>query len=92
MHSSEQQIDKVTTLGNLVIAGWIIYGDIGTSPLYVLNAIINGRAISELLIIEVFPVLSDFNTSNDNKYVWLTLNADNKGARNILALCSCSAS
>jgi len=48
-----KQIDKVT-LGNLVIALGIIYGDIGTSPLYVLNAIINGRAISELLIVGSF--------------------------------------
>ena len=29
----------------------IIYGDIGTSPLYVFNAIISGRAITEDLII-----------------------------------------
>jgi KUP system potassium uptake protein len=45
-----KQHDKVT-IATLVIALGIIYGDIGTSPLYVLNAIVHGRVISELLIL-----------------------------------------
>ena len=44
--------NRVTTAGLLIALG-IIYGDIGTSPLYVLNAIINGKIISEELIIGV---------------------------------------
>ena len=42
--------NRVTTAGLLIALG-IIYGDIGTSPLYVLNAIISGKIISEELII-----------------------------------------
>ena len=38
--SMSKQINKVS-FANLVIALGIIYGDIGTSPLYVLNAIIH---------------------------------------------------
>jgi KUP system potassium uptake protein len=34
--------NKVSAAGLLIALG-IIYGDIGTSPLYVLNAITNGR-------------------------------------------------
>ncbi|MGI8634587.1 MAG: KUP/HAK/KT family potassium transporter, partial [Segetibacter sp.] len=43
-----RNINKVTT-GGLLIALGIIYGDIGTSPLYVFNAIINGHVINEEL-------------------------------------------
>jgi len=42
--------NRVTAAGLLVALG-IIYGDIGTSPLYVFNAIINDRVVSEDLIL-----------------------------------------
>jgi KUP system potassium uptake protein len=81
-----KQIDKVT-IGNLVIALGIIYGDIGTSPLYVLNAIINGRAISEMLIVgSLSCIIWTLTLQTTVKYVWLTLNADNKGEGGIFSL------
>jgi KUP system potassium uptake protein len=81
-----KQIDKVT-VGNLVIALGIIYGDIGTSPLYVLNAIINGRVISEILIIgSLSCIIWTLTLQTTIKYVWLTLNADNKGEGGIFSL------
>ena len=81
-----KQIDKVT-LGNLVIALGIIYGDIGTSPLYVLNAIINGRAISEMLIVgSLSCIIWTLTLQTTIKYVWLTLKADNKGEGGIFSL------
>ena len=81
-----KQIDKVT-LANLVIALGIIYGDIGTSPLYVLNAIINGRTISELLIVgSLSCIIWTLTLQTTVKYVWLTLNADNKGEGGIFSL------
>ena len=46
--------NKVSAAGLLIALG-IIYGDIGTSPLYVLNAVISGKVISEQLIIGTFP-------------------------------------
>ena len=42
--------NKVSVAGILIALG-IIYGDIGTSPLYVLNAITNGKTITYPLII-----------------------------------------
>jgi len=42
--------NKVTAAGLLIALG-IIFGDIGTSPLYVLNAITNGKRVTEELII-----------------------------------------
>jgi KUP system potassium uptake protein len=81
-----KQIDKVT-LGSLVIALGIIYGDIGTSPLYVLNAIINSRVISELLIIgSLSCIIWTLTLQTTIKYVWLTLRADNKGEGGIFSL------
>ncbi len=41
-----KNLNKVTGAGLLIALG-IIYGDIGTSPLYVFNAIINDRVITE---------------------------------------------
>jgi KUP system potassium uptake protein len=81
-----KQINKAT-LANLVIALGIIYGDIGTSPLYVLNAVINGRVISELLILgSLSCIIWTLTLQTTIKYVWLTLNADNKGEGGIFSL------
>jgi KUP system potassium uptake protein len=81
-----KQIDRVT-IGSLVIALGIIFGDIGTSPLYVLNAIINGRTISEMLIIgSLSCIIWTLTLQTTVKYVWLTLNADNKGEGGIFSL------
>jgi hypothetical protein len=41
--------NRITAAG-LIIALGIIYGDIGTSPLYVFNAIIGGRVVNEELL------------------------------------------
>ena len=45
-----KNLNKVTGAGLLIALG-IIYGDIGTSPLYVLNAIIRDKIISQELIL-----------------------------------------
>lgn len=72
--------------GVLVSLG-IIYGDIGTSPLYVLTAIVGERQISKELIFGglscVFWTLILITTV---KYIYLALNADNKGEGGIFAL------
>ena len=81
-----KQINKVT-LANLVIALGIIYGDIGTSPLYVLNAIVNGRIISEKLILGALScIIWTLTLQTTIKYVWLTLKADNRGEGGIFSL------
>jgi KUP system potassium uptake protein len=78
--------NRVTTAGLLIALG-IIYGDIGTSPLYVLNAIINGKTISEELIIGVLSlIIWTLTLQTTIKYVILTLRADNKGEGGIFSL------
>ncbi len=81
-----KQVNKVTAAG-LIVALGIIYGDIGTSPLYVFNAIINNREISELLIVGGLScIIWTLTLQTTLKYVILTLTADNKGEGGIFSL------
>jgi KUP system potassium uptake protein len=77
---------SVSPAGLLVALG-IIYGDIGTSPLYVLKAVAGNEAISEELVLGglscIFWTLTILTTV---KYVLLTLRADNRGEGGIFAL------
>ena len=81
--STHQKVTAVT----LLVALGIIYGDIGTSPLYVMKAIIGDRPISELLVYGgiscVFWTLT-FQTTF--KYIFLTLSADNHGEGGVFSL------
>ncbi len=79
-------LNRVTAPGLLVALG-IIYGDIGTSPLYVLNAITKGREISEELIIgSLSCIIWTLTLQTTIKYVVLTLRADNRGEGGIFSL------
>jgi KUP system potassium uptake protein len=81
-----KNFNKVSAAG-LVIALGIIYGDIGTSPLYVLNEIINGRVITEELILgSLSCIIWTLTLQTTVKYVVLTLKADNKGEGGIFSL------
>jgi len=78
--------NKVTAAGLLIALG-IIYGVIGTSPLYVLNAITSGKEISEFLIIgSLSCIIWTLTLQTTIKYVILTLRADNRGEGGIFAL------
>ncbi|MBS1621364.1 MAG: KUP/HAK/KT family potassium transporter [Bacteroidetes bacterium] len=78
--------NKVTFAG-LIIALGIIYGDIGTSPLYVLNAITKDKMISEELILGALScIIWTLTLQTTVKYVILTLNADNRGEGGIFSL------
>jgi KUP system potassium uptake protein len=81
-----KHVNKVSAAG-IIIALGIIYGDIGTSPLYVFSEIINGKAIEELLIIGGLScIIWTLTLQTTIKYVLLTLKADNKGEGGIFAL------
>ena len=82
--STTQKVSAIT----LIVALGIIYGDIGTSPLYVMKAIISEkRTISELLVYGgvscVFWTLT-FQTTFE--YIFLTLSADNHGEGGVFSL------
>lgn len=81
-----KHINKVTA-ASLLIALGIIYGDIGTSPLYVFNAIINGKPISEELVLgSLSCIFWTLTLQTTIKYVVLTLRADNRGEGGIFSL------
>jgi KUP system potassium uptake protein len=78
--------NKVTLAGLLIALG-IIYGDIGTSPLYVLNAIMNGKTVTEELVVGALSlIIWTLTLQTTIKYVILTLQADNKGEGGIFSL------
>src|SRR4030095_16696035 len=78
--------NRVTAAGLLIALG-IIYGDIGTSPLYVLNAITSGRRITEALVVgSLSLIIWTLTLQTTIKYVVLTLNADNRGEGGIFSL------
>ena len=83
---SKHNHSRLSTAGLLISLG-IIYGDIGTSPLYVMKAIMGETPINETLVYGgiscVFWTLTLLTTI---KYVVLTLQADNKGEGGILTL------
>lgn len=79
-------LNRVTT-GGLLVALGIIYGDIGTSPLYVFNAIINGRMINpDLITGSLSCIIWTLTLQTTIKYVWLVLRADNRGEGGTFAL------
>jgi KUP system potassium uptake protein len=80
-------INKLSFAGLLVTLG-IVYGDIGTSPLYTIRAIIdNAKTFNELLIYgSLSCVFWTLTLQTTIKYILITLKADNKGEGGIFAL------
>jgi KUP system potassium uptake protein len=86
MQKSNQTSSRIT-IASLLVALGIIYGDIGTSPLYVLKAIVGDQAINETIVLGGLScVLWTLTLQTTIKYVILTLRADNKGEGGIFAL------
>lgn len=84
--SHDKNPNPLTAAGVLISLG-IIYGDIGTSPIYTFRFIVGQHAITEDLIFGglscVFWTLTLITTI---KYVYLALSADNRGEGGIFAL------
>lgn len=77
---------KITAAGILIALG-IIYGDIGTSPLYVINAILKNKVVTDQLILgSLSCIIWTLTLQTTIKYVVLTLRADNRGEGGIFSL------
>lgn len=75
----------------VVLAIGIVFGDIGTSPLYVMRAVLNGLPMGQLsrpdyILGAVSCVIWTLTIQTTLKYVIITLRADNKGEGGILSL------
>ncbi len=89
MNGTDNQLDikKLSLAGVLVTLG-IVFGDLGTSPLYVMKAIIRGGTeFNELLIFgSLSCIFWTLTLQTTTKYIIIALRADNKGEGGILAL------
>jgi KUP system potassium uptake protein len=86
MISNTKSLNKVT-IASLLVALGIIYGDIGTSPLYVLKAIVGDRPIDETLVFGgVSLIFWTLVFQTTIKYIILTLRADNQGEGGVFSL------
>jgi KUP system potassium uptake protein len=87
MKSQYHDLHSKLTFGGLLITLGIIYGDIGTSPLYVMKAIIGLHAINaDVVLGGVSCIFWTLTLQTTIKYVLITLSADNNGEGGIFAL------
>lgn len=82
-----RNMNKVGLAGLIVTLG-IVFGDIGTSPLYVMKAIVNtGETIDVNYVLGALScIIWTLTVQTTIKYVLVALNADNNGEGGILAL------
>lgn len=86
--ANHKDIHRLSGAGLLISLG-IIYGDIGTSPLYVFKAIIGERIITtDLILGGLSCIFWTLTLQTTIKYVIITLRADNRGEGGIFSLFS----
>ncbi|TZF83216.1 KUP/HAK/KT family potassium transporter [Pedobacter sp. BS3] len=86
--TNHKDLHKLSSAGLLISLG-IIYGDIGTSPLYVFKAIIGTQAIAaDTILGGLSCIFWTLTLQTTVKYVIITLRADNKGEGGIFSLFS----
>ena len=86
MTQSHQGLSKTSFAGLLITLG-VIYGDIGTSPLYVMSSILGDDPIDAKIVKgAISAVFWTLTLQTTVKYVILTLRADNNGEGGIFSL------
>ncbi len=87
MGKQNHGIGKVSLAGLIITLG-IVFGDIGTSPLYVMKAITSGAVeVNRMLIFGALScIFWTLTLQTTLKYVIITLRADNHGEGGIFAL------
>jgi len=80
-------LKKLTAAGVLITLG-IIFGDIGTSPLYVFQTLLveGGKINTELVLGSISCIFWTLTLQTTFKYILITLQADNKGEGGIFSL------
>lgn len=82
----DKNLNPLSAAGVLISLG-IIYGDIGTSPIYTFRFIVGEHIITEELIFGgISCVFWTLTLITSVKYIYLALNADNRGEGGIFAL------
>ncbi|MBQ0037506.1 MAG: KUP/HAK/KT family potassium transporter [Clostridiales bacterium] len=91
--SIEKKNTSKASLGMMLIAIGIVYGDIGTSPMYVMKSILEGNggigaSSRELIIGSLSLVIWTITLLTTIKHVLIMMKADNHGEGGIFALYS----
>src|ERR1700740_3352205 len=83
----QSHIKHLSFAGALITLG-IIFGDIGTSPLYVFQTLLfEGKNVNELLVLgSISCIFWTLTLQTTFKYIIITLQADNKGEGGIFSL------
>jgi KUP system potassium uptake protein len=77
---------RASAAGSLIALG-IVYGDIGTSPLYTVRGVFEGRPVTEDVVLGTVPaVIWTLTLLTTIKYVLVAMRADNNGEGGILSL------
>ncbi len=89
MKKSKSFRHNALSFAGVVITMGIVFGDIGTSPLYVMKAILSGSRGTiepDFILGAVSCIIWTLTLQTTVKYVIITLRADNKGEGGIMAL------
>lgn len=89
MKIKSTQANTALSVSGIIITLGIVYGDIGTSPLYVMKAIlgVSGGYISVDTVIGAMScIIWTLTLQTTIKYLYIILRADNRGEGGILAL------
>ena len=85
--SHSHDLHSKLSLGGLLVTLGIIFGDIGTSPLYVMSSILGKHAIDPQVVLGgISAIFWTLTLQTTIKYVLITLSADNNGEGGIFAL------
>ncbi|HEX8330247.1 MAG TPA: KUP/HAK/KT family potassium transporter [Hymenobacter sp.] len=77
---------RITAAGSLIALG-IVYGDIGTSPLYTVRGVFVTQPVTEAVVLGTIScIIWTLTLLTTVKYVFIALRADNHGEGGILAL------
>jgi KUP system potassium uptake protein len=87
-HSSNSSTISKVTLAGLIVTLGIIYGDIGTSPLYVIKAILSQADDNSPLLLygSLSLIIWTLTLQTTVKYITITIRANNKGEGGIFSL------
>jgi KUP system potassium uptake protein len=78
--------NRITAAGSLIALG-IVYGDIGTSPLYTVRGVFVNRPVTEDVVLgTISAIIWTLTLLTTVKYVFIAMRADNHGEGGILSL------
>jgi KUP system potassium uptake protein len=89
MKSENLAANKAVTVTGLIITLGIVFGDLGTSPLYVMKAIVmgsGGHIDKDFILGAISCLFWTLTLQTTIKYVFITMRADNHGEGGIMAL------